>query len=111
MKQSALSAAALIFLLPSTPAQTIVSEDEVVVSINDVDYTRAHIERIRQSLPDAFRQQTLHMNNRAFLETFAYLQTLSALAEQDKLLLQHFSSQFFNYVLFIFTFKSPKRSN
>ena len=90
-----ISAFALVVLLQSALAQQGIPPEEVVVTINDVEYTMGHIDRIRNSLPEAFRQQTLNMNNKTFIDTFAYLQTLSALAEEEKLLEQEpYKSQF-----------------
>ena len=94
-KKLVLSAFALAVFVQSSVAQQGIPPDEVVVNINDVDYTMGHIDRIRNSLPEAFRQQTLHMNNKAFIDTFAYLHTLAALADEEKLLEQEpYKSQF-----------------
>ena len=90
-----LSALACGILVQSAFSQAGIPPDEVVVSINGVDYTMGHIDRIRNNLPQAFRQQPMHMNTRNFIDTFAYLQTLAQLAEDEKLLEREpYKSQF-----------------
>ncbi len=61
------------------------ADDPVVVSIYGREYTAADIASIRKRIPTQFQQQTQHMNNRAFLETFGYLHALSHLAEESGL--------------------------
>lgn len=77
--------------------------DDVVVSVMGKEFTQAQIEQMRGSLPTQFKQTTEHMNNRAFLETFGYLQALATLAEQDGILdREPFKSQFeFNRLNFL----------
>jgi len=95
MKKLVFSALALAMFVQLSVAQQGIPPDEVVVNINDVDYTMGHIDRIRNSLPEAFRQQTMNMNNKTFIDTFAYLHTLASLAEEEKLLEQEpYKSQF-----------------
>lgn len=54
-----------------------------VVSINGKDYTAAELDHIRKNLPDVFRRQTEHMNNKTFVDTLGFLLTVSSLAEEE----------------------------
>jgi len=58
------------------------AKDPIVVSIYGHDYTAQDIANIRKRIPTQFQQQTQHMSNRAFLETFGYLHALSHLAKE-----------------------------
>lgn len=82
-----LFAFAMAAILPAVlPCQTpTVAPDEVVVSIYGREYTAGEIEQLRRNLPQQFKASTQHMDNKAFLETFGYLQALAKLAEDDKL--------------------------
>ena len=72
-------------LVAQDAAEPPAADDPVVVSIYGKEYTAGDIARIRKRIPTQFQQQTQHMSNRAFLETFGYLHALSHLAEQSGL--------------------------
>lgn len=101
IKQFFVSAALAATLVASAAGQ--VSDDTVVVSVQGKEFTAGEIERVRKSLPTQFQAQTQHMNNRAFLETFGYLQALAGLAEEAKMLEREpYKSQFeFNRLNFL----------
>ena len=54
-----------------------------VVSIDGKSYTADELDHIRRNLPDVFRQQTEHMNNKTFVDTLGYLLTVNRLAEEQ----------------------------
>lgn len=59
-----------------------IQPDDVVVSINGEDFTAGQLDRLRNNLPEAFRERTQRMNTKSFVETFGYLHTLAGLAEE-----------------------------
>ncbi|MEZ5391978.1 MAG: peptidyl-prolyl cis-trans isomerase [Bryobacterales bacterium] len=59
------------------------AQEVPVVTINGKGYTSAELDHIRKNLPDVFRRQTEHMNNKTFVDTLGFLLTVSDLAEQE----------------------------
>ena len=78
-------------------------EENVVVNIGGKGYSAEHLERLRSSLPQQFKQNIAHMNNKAFVDTYANLLALSNASEKLGLLEQEpFKSQFeFNRLNFL----------
>lgn len=54
-----------------------------VVTIDGKAYTADELDHIRRNLPDVFRRQTEHMNNKTFIETLGYLLTVNRMAEEQ----------------------------
>jgi len=54
-----------------------------VVTIDGKAYTADELDHIRRNLPDVFRRQTEHMNNKTFVETLGYLLTVNRMAEEQ----------------------------
>jgi len=79
------------------------AEENVVVKIGGKGYSAEHLERLRSSLPEQFKQNIAHMNNKAFVDTYANLLALSNASEKIGLLEQEpFKSQFeFNRLNFL----------
>ena len=57
-------------------------DESPVVTIDGKAYTSAELDHIRRNLPDVFRRQTEHMNNKTFVETLGYLLTVNRLADE-----------------------------
>ena len=66
----------------SGKAKSDIKPEDVVVTINGEAFTAGHLDRIRQNLPEAFRERTQRMSVKSFVETFGYLHTLAGLAEE-----------------------------
>ncbi len=79
MKIQGFCLAAVLALGVSALAQ----QEPPVVTINGNAYTAAELDHIRRNLPDVFRQQTQHMNNKTFVDTLGYLLTVNRLAEEQ----------------------------
>lgn len=62
------------------------AKDQVVISVSGVEYTREEVERLRRYLPPEFRTQTQNMTNKAFLESFGFMQALAAKAKEEGVL-------------------------
>ena len=91
--------------LAATPAMLFSqqAEENVVVKIGGKGYSAEHLERLRSSLPEQFKQNIAHMNNKSFVDTYANLLALSNASEKIGLLEQEpFKSQFeFNRLNFL----------
>ncbi len=59
------------------------AQDQVVISVSGVEYTREEVDRLRRYLPPEFRSQTQNMTNKSFLESFGFLQALAAKAKEE----------------------------
>lgn len=59
------------------------AKDQVAISVGGVEYTREEVERLRKYLPPEFRTQTQAMTNKAFLESFGFMQALAAKAKAE----------------------------
>jgi parvulin-like peptidyl-prolyl isomerase len=59
------------------------AKDRVVISVSGVEYTQEEVERLRRYLPPEFRTQTQNMTNKAFLESFGFMQALAAKAKEE----------------------------
>ena len=62
------------------------SQDQVVISVSGVEYTREEVDRLRRYLPPEFRSQTQNMTNKSFLESFGFMQALAAKAKEEGVL-------------------------
>ena len=62
------------------------AKDQAVISVSGVEYTREEVDRLRRYLPPEFRAQTQNMTNKAFLESFGFLQALAAKAKEEGVL-------------------------
>ncbi len=95
----------LCLTLGAAPAVVVgqPAEEDVVVRIGGKGYSAEHLERLRSSLPQQFQQNIDHMNNKAFVDTYANLLALSNASEQAGLLNEEpFKSQFeFNRLNFL----------
>ena len=71
------------------------ADAEIVVKIGGKGYTAEQLDRIRNTLPEQFRRNVMHMGNKAFVDTYANLLALSNASEQSGLLEQEpYKSQF-----------------
>lgn len=69
---------------PTTPSEDTV--EPAVVSVYGKSFTKSDVERLRRHVPTQFRSRTQGMTNKAFLESFGFLQALASLAETDGML-------------------------
>ena len=81
MKTLGFCLAAVLALSLSAFAQ----DEAPVVVIDGKSYTAAELDRLRRNLPDMFRQQTQHMNNKTFVDNLGFLLTLNRLANEEGL--------------------------
>ena len=86
---------ALCLSLAPASVAVLAQDAEIVVKIGGEGYTDAQLSRIRNTLPDQFRQNVAHMHNKAFVETYANLLALANASEQSGLLEEEpYKSQF-----------------
>jgi parvulin-like peptidyl-prolyl isomerase len=64
-------------------AEVPAAKDRVVIAVSGVEYTREEVDRLRLYLPPEFRAQTQKMTNKAFLESFGFMQALAAKAKEE----------------------------
>src|SRR5690606_19107420 len=70
--------------VPAEPAAAAATEeDPVVISVYGKEFRRSEVERLRRYVPAAYRANTQGMTNKAFLESFGFLQAMATLAQDD----------------------------
>ncbi len=83
-----LTALGIVASAQTDESQAVVAEaaEPAVISVYGKEYTRSDVERLRKHVPAQYRANTQGMTNKAFLESFGFLQALAILAEQDGML-------------------------
>jgi parvulin-like peptidyl-prolyl isomerase len=67
-------------------AEVPTEKDRIVISVSGVEYTREEVDRLRNYLPPEFRANTQTMSNKAFLESFGFMQALAQKARAEGVL-------------------------